>query len=115
MTNDDVVATLAEFSGAISVFRNAKEQGLIVHVATRSTCAEHLAHGDDKATGRLAASPDHVLDRRDRLTALEAVADAARQQIAEADEWRDLDRNEEAVRDTLARLAHLASQDEEPA
>jgi len=44
-----------EYSGMIAVVRNATEQGLVVHLATRSTCAEHLERGDDKATEPLAA------------------------------------------------------------
>jgi hypothetical protein len=54
-------ATEYEYSGAISVLRHAQEQGFPIHVATRSTCAEHIAEGDDKAES-WALQPSLVLD-----------------------------------------------------
>jgi hypothetical protein len=51
----------SEYGGCIAVIEQAKEQGWPIHVATRTTCAEHLEKGDDKA-GEFAfgqaASPD---------------------------------------------------------
>jgi hypothetical protein len=37
-----------EYGGLITVARNAQEQGYPIHIATRTTCAEHLEKGDDK-------------------------------------------------------------------
>jgi hypothetical protein len=40
---------MSEFAGLIQVAKNAKEDGLTLHIATRGTCDEHLAAGDDEA------------------------------------------------------------------
>jgi hypothetical protein len=61
-------ATEYEYSGAISVLRHAQEQGFPIHVATRSTCAEHIAEGDDKAES-WALQPRLVVDAK-QLAAL---------------------------------------------
>jgi hypothetical protein len=50
-----------EYPGVIAVLRHAEEQGFPIHVATRSTCAEHIEEGDDKAES-WALQPSLVLD-----------------------------------------------------
>jgi hypothetical protein len=50
------MAGLDRYSGLVAAMDNAAARGLTVHVATRATCAEHLAHGDDKATEPLTAA-----------------------------------------------------------
>lgn len=61
----EAVTDESHYSGAISVFRHAEEQGFPIHVATHSTCAEHIEEGDDKAES-WALQPSLVLDA-DRL------------------------------------------------
>jgi hypothetical protein len=63
-----------QYSGLIATVRNATEQGLIVHLATRATCAEHLEHGDDNATETLtaAAFPASRIDEEKLARALKA-------------------------------------------
>lgn len=39
-----------QFSGLIATAQAAQKNGLTLHLATRATCQEHLAHGDDKRT-----------------------------------------------------------------
>lgn len=54
-------AAESQYLGAIAVLRHAEEQGFPIHIATRSTCAEHIEEGDDTAES-WALQPSLVLD-----------------------------------------------------
>ncbi len=47
-----VLADTGRIEGLLSVVDTAERDGLTVHVATRDTCAAHIAAGDDKAPGK---------------------------------------------------------------
>jgi hypothetical protein len=51
------VTRAIDYSGLIATARAAKEQGYPIHVATRTTCAEHIAEGDDKKADFAFAQP----------------------------------------------------------
>jgi len=40
----------SRYDDLIRMLQTAYEKGYSIHVATRTTCVEHLKHGDDKAT-----------------------------------------------------------------
>jgi hypothetical protein len=58
---EGVLNEKVQYAGAISVLQHAEEQGFPIHVATRSTCAEHIEEGDDRAES-WALQPSLVLD-----------------------------------------------------
>ena len=49
---DAVLADTSRIEGLLSTVDTAERDGLTVHVATRATCAEHIAAGDDKPSTR---------------------------------------------------------------
>lgn len=55
---------LERVGGLEQVLETAQSEGWPVHVATRSSCADHLEHGDDQksgfAFGQQARDPDDV-------------------------------------------------------
>lgn len=88
---------LPKYSGLIYYARRAEEQGWSLHVATRSTCAEHIAAGDDKAT-------EFPFGVQDRLAAIEPWRERL-QNLVDAVGWDDQD-------DALAAARRLLAQSE---